>query len=145
MDIIWGIILIVFGLIAWIGQVLSTITPKFAQRIGLMEPEADVDPAFYADASGEAKWDMLTLWTLPLAGILVLLNNPIWIFFGMIGGNIFFYFGGRAVFTRIELQKSKVRIGKPELLKMYYIFAVLWALIGLATIIKAVNVFTKII
>ena len=61
MDILWGILLIVFGLIAWGGQVLSTLTPKFAEKLGLIEPEADIDPAFYADACGEAKWDSMTL------------------------------------------------------------------------------------
>ena len=44
MDIIWGILLVVFGLIAWGGQVLSALTPKYAQRVGLMEQEEDVDP-----------------------------------------------------------------------------------------------------
>ena len=43
MDVIWGILLIVFGLIAWGGQLLSALTPKYAQRIGFMEQEVDVD------------------------------------------------------------------------------------------------------
>ena len=59
MDIILGILLVVFGLIAWGGQVLSVLTPKYAQRIGLIEPEEDVDPVFYADVRAEAKWDSL--------------------------------------------------------------------------------------
>ena len=139
MDIIWGILIIVFGLIAWIGQVLSAMAPTLAAKLQLSEPKEDVDPAFYADARGEAKWDMLTGWTLPLAGILILFNNPLWIFFGMIGGSIYLYFGGRAIFTRLELQKNGIRIGKQDLLKMYYIFAALWAFIGLATILKAIN------
>jgi len=139
MDIIWGILLIAFGLIAWGGQVLSALTPKFAEKLGLMEPEADIDPAFYADTRGEAKWDSITLWTLPFAGILIMLNSPLWIYFGMVGGSMYLYFAGRAIFTRLELKRKGVRSGKPELLKMYYIFATLWGLIGLATIIKAVK------
>ena len=145
MEIIWGIILIVFGLLAWGGQVLSAFAPKYAQRIGLMEPEEDVDPAFYADVRGEAKWDSVTLWTLPFAGILIILNSQLWIYFGMVGGSIYLYFAGRAILTRIELKKRVVRIGKPELLKTYYIFASLWGLIGLATITKAVNLLSEII
>ena len=92
MDIIWGILLVVFGLIGWGGQVLSALTPKFAEKLGLIEPEADVDPAFYADACGEAKWDSFILWTLPFAGILILLNSSLWIYSGLIGGSIYFYF-----------------------------------------------------
>ena len=139
MDIIWGILLIVFGLIAWGGQVLSALTPKFAEKLGLIEPEADVDTAFYADARGEARWDSITLWTLPFAGILIILNSPLWIYFGLVGGSMYLYFAGRAIFTRLELRRHGVHIGKPELLKMYYIFVTLWGLIGLATIIKAVK------
>jgi hypothetical protein len=140
MDIIWGILLVVFGLIAWGGQVLSALTPRIAEKLGLMEPEADVDPVFYGDARGEARWDSLTLWTLPFAGILMILNSPLWVYFGMVGGSMYLYFTGRAIFTRLELKRKGVRIGKPELLKMYFIFVTLWGLIGLATIIKAVRV-----
>ena len=140
MDIIWGILLIVFGLIAWGGQVLSALTPKIAEKLGLIEPEADVDPAFYADTRGEARWDSFTLWTLPFAGMLIILNSQLWIYFGMIGGSMYLYFAGRAIFTRLELKRKGVRIGKPELLKMYFIFVTLWGLIGLSTIIKAVRV-----
>ncbi len=85
MDIIWGILLIVFGLIAWGGQVLSALTPKFATKLGLIEPEAEVDVAFYADVRGEARWDSITLWILPFSGLLILLNSPLWIYFGMAG------------------------------------------------------------
>ena len=140
MDIIWGIVLIVFGLIAWGGQVLSILTPTLAEKFGLIEPEADVNTAFYADARGETKWDSLTLWTLPFAGILIILNSQLWIYFGLVGGSMYLYFAGRAIFTRLELKRKGVRIGKPELLKMYFIFVTLWGLIGLSTIIKAVRV-----
>jgi len=141
MDIIWGILLIAFGLIAWGGQVLSVLTPKFAEKLGFIEPEEDVEPVFYADARGEAKWDFITLWTLPFAGILIILNSPLWIYFGMVGGSKYLYFAGRAIFTRLEMKRKEVHKGKPELLKIYFIFVTLWGLIGLATIVKAIKTF----
>jgi hypothetical protein len=116
---------------------LSVLTPKFAQRIGLMEPQEDVGPAFYADVRGETRWDSLTLWTLPFAGTLIILNSPLWIYFGIVGGSMYLYFSGRAIFTRFELKRKGMRIGKAQLLKVYYIFSALWGLIGLSTIIKA--------
>ncbi len=140
MDTIWGILLIAFGLIAWGGQVLSAVTPRLAEQLGLTEPEAEVNTAFYADVLGEARWDSLTLWTLPFAGILIILNSPIWVYFGLVGGSMYLYFAGRAIFTRLVLKRKGVRIGKPELVKIYFIFVTLWGLIGLATIIKAVRV-----
>lgn len=143
MDIIWGILLVVFGLIAWGGQVLSALTPKFATKLGLIEPEEDVDHVFYADVRGEAKWDSITLWTLPFAGLLIILNSSLWIFFGIIGGSMYVYFAGRTIFTRLELKRRCIHIGKPNLLKTYYIFVTLWGLIGLATIIKVVKVLSE--
>lgn len=139
MDVIWGILLIVFGLLAWLGQLLSALTPKVAGKLNLIELESDVDKAFYADTLGEAKWDSITLWTLPFAGILLILNDALWVYYGIIGGSMYLYFAGRAILTRIELKRNGVRIGKPELLKTYYIFVAIWGLIGLATIIKAIK------
>jgi len=139
MDIIWAILLIIFGVLAWGGQMLSALTPKFAEKLGLIEPEADVDTAFYADARGEAKWDSITLWTLPFAGLLIILNSQLWIYFGMVGGSMYLYSAGRAIFTRLELKRKAVGIGRPEQLKIYFIFVTLWGLIGLATVIKAVR------
>ena len=46
---------------------------------------------------GEAIWDSVTLWTLPLAGVLLLLNNPLWVYFGLVGGGMYLYFAGRGL------------------------------------------------
>ena len=77
MNIIWGVILIIFtGVLCWLMQVISAFWPAVATKLGVMEPEADVDPIFYVDVQGEAFWDMVTLWTLPVAGILLMFNSP---------------------------------------------------------------------
>ena len=34
MNLIWGIVLIIFGLIAWIGQAISLVAPKKAANSG---------------------------------------------------------------------------------------------------------------
>ncbi len=71
MNIIWGVVLIIFTLIVcWLGQVINASSPILAVRLGLAEPESDVDPTFFVDGRGEAIWDALILWTLPVAGIL---------------------------------------------------------------------------
>ena len=59
MNLIWGAILIIFSLLCWVGQTISTFSPKVATRLGLTEPESDVDPTFYADVRGEAIWDTM--------------------------------------------------------------------------------------
>ena len=121
------------------GQTISAFSPKVAANLGLTEPESDVDPTFYADVRGEAIWDTIILWTLPVAGILLMFNNSLWIYFGLAGGGMYLYFAGRGIAVRLSMQKRGIRIGKPGTLKVAYVFLSLWGLIALVTVIMAVT------
>ncbi len=101
-------------------------------------PEADVDPTFDADGRAEAYWDTVTLWTLPLAGLLLLLDNPLWVYFGLVGSGMYLYFAGRGIMARRIMQQRGIRVGKPESLRVAYVFLSLWGLIALGTIFMAV-------
>jgi len=138
MNIIWGAILTIFSLLGWLGQALSALSPKVATKLELTEPESDVDPTFYADVRGEAIWDTIILWTLPVAGILLILNISLWAYFGLAGGGMYLYFAGRGILTRLAMQRRGIRIGKPGILKAYYVFLALWGLIAVVTIIIAI-------
>ena len=140
MNVIWGAILIVFTLIlCWLGQVVNATSPALAARLGLNEPESDVDPTFFLDSRGEAIWDAIMLWTLPLAGVLLLLNNPAWVYFGLVGGGMYLYFAGRMLVVRRVMQRHEVPIGKPDTVKLYTAVLLLWGLIAVVTILMAVN------
>lgn len=140
MNIIWGAILTIFSLLGWLGQAISALSPKVATKLGLTEPESDVDPTFYADARGEAIWDTVTLWTLPVAGILLLLNITSWAYFGLVGSGMYLYSAGRGISVRLAMQRRGIRIGKPGTLKVYYVLLSLWGLIAVVTIIMAITV-----
>ena len=138
MNIIWGIVLILFTLIlCWLGQVINAIAPTFAAKIGLAEPESDVDPTYFVDGRGEAIWDAMILWILPVAGILLLIDNPAWAYFGLVGGGIYLYFSGRLLVVRQLMQRHDIRIGKPETVKFYNAILILWGLIAIFTIVLA--------
>ena len=138
-NIIWGTVLIIFTLIVcWLGQVTVVIAPRQATRLRLIESEADVDPTFFADVRGEAAWDALSLWTLPVAGILLLLESPLWAYFGLIGGGMYLYFAGRGIAQRLIMQRRGIRVGKSEQLKLFYAALVLWGVIAVVTIVMAV-------
>ncbi len=137
MNIVWGVILFIISSIGYLGQVISAIWPQTAARLGLTEPQADVDPAFYADVRGEAVWDTAVLWTLPLAGLLLLLNNPNWVYFGLVGGGMYLYFAGRGIVVRMVMQRRGIRIGTPQSLKVAAIFLALWGVTAVITIIMA--------
>jgi len=134
MDLAWGLIILVLGSIAWLGQMTAWLTPRTAIRLSLMEPEADVEPTYWADIRGEAIWDTLTLWTLPLAGLLLVLGEPAWAVFGLVGGGAFLYFAGRGIVTRRIMQAEGLRVGAPQNVRMGYIFLLVWGVVALVTI-----------
>ena len=139
MNLIWGAILIIFSLIVcWMGQVINAFSPKLAARLGVAESESDVDPTFFVDGRGEAIWDALILWTLPVAGILLILNSPWWAYFGLVGGGMYLYFAGRMIVVRLAMKRRGIRIGKPETIKLFNAGLILWGLIAVVTIILAV-------
>ena len=141
MNIIWGAILTIFSMLGWRGQVITAFSPKVAVRLGITEPESDVDPTFYIDVRGESVWDTMILWTLPVAGILLMLNNSLWAYFGLVGGGMYLYFAGRGITVRLVMQRHGIRIGKPKTLAAIYVFLILWVLIAVVTIIMAVAAF----
>jgi hypothetical protein len=139
MHLTWGVILIVFTLIlGWLSQVVNALFPKSAERVGLNEKEAEVDPAFWADSRGEAAWDALSLWTLPVAGLLLVAHHPAWVYFGLIGGGMYLYFSGRAIAVRMSMQRRGIRIGPPGYVKLVYALMVLNGTISVVTIGMAV-------
>jgi len=138
MNIIWGLILTILSSIAYFGQVISAFWPETAARLGLTEAEGDVDSTFYADMRGEALWDTVILWTLPVAGVLLMLNNPMWAYFGLVGGSMYLYFAGRGILARRVMQGGGLQIGSPESLKVAYIFLALWGLAAAITIVMAI-------
>jgi len=130
MDTAIAIIIILLGALAWVGQLFSALVPLTAARLGLIESEEMVDPAFYADARGEAIWDSFVLWGLPLAGVLLLLEHPWWPHLGLAGGAIYLYFAGRGVISRMMLRRREIRIGLPSTALVFNVALLLWGISG---------------
>lgn len=138
MNIIWGVILLIISSIGYFGQVITAFWPGTAARLGLTEPETDVDSTFYADVRGEAFWDTIVLWTLPVAGVLLVINNHTWVYFGLVGGGMYLYFAGRGIVVRREMLHRGIRIGDSGNLKIAYVFLTLWGLAAVITIVMAI-------
>lgn len=139
MQIFSGIVVVVLSLLAWGGQTIVWLAPRTGVKLGLSEAEANVEPAFWADIRGEAAWDFFTLWTLVVAGVLLILDNPAWAYFGLVGGGVYLYFAGRGIFTRAAMRRRGLRVGAPFNLKLGYAFLTIWGLMGLITIVAAVR------
>lgn len=137
MEILWGVVLILLGLLAWGGQTLSRFAPETAERLSLMEAEDTVEQVYWADIRGEALWDFLTLWTLVVAGAFLLFEHEAWPYFGLVGGAIYVYFAGRGILTRKEMRRRGFRIGEPSNVRIGLIMLAVWGIVGLATIFTA--------
>ena len=140
MQIFWGIVVLLLSLLCWGGQTISWLAPATAEKLTLMEGEDHVEPTYWADIRGEAAWDFLTLWTMVVAGLLLIVDNPAWAYFGLVGGGMYTYFAGRGIFTRVAMQRRGFRVGTPSNLKVAYAFLTIWGLMGLITIASAVRV-----
>ena len=142
MNLIWGIILVSVTLKCWIGQIIIAFTPKIAEKIKIIEPKSYMDPTFFLDMHGTAIWDAISLWTLPLAGILLILNNTLWTYFGLIGGGMYLYFVGRGIASCLTMQRHGIKIGRSKKLKVKYMILTLWGFIAIVTIIMAIATLT---
>jgi hypothetical protein len=138
METAWGIFLVASSLLCWGGQTIAWLAPATAVRFGLMEGESDVEPAYWADIRGEARWDSLTLWTLLVAGILLIIGTDAWAYFGLVGGGMYVYFAGRGISTRLAMLRDGFRVGTPRNVKVGYTFLGLWGAAGAITIATGV-------
>ena len=139
MNLIWGIILISITLKCWIGQIIITLSPKMAETIKIIEPKSDVDQTYFTYIRSEAIWGAISLWILPITGILLIINNAFWTYFGLVGGGIYLCFTGYSIVSRLTMQKRGINIGSSRNLKVTYIFLTFWGLIALVTIIMAIT------
>jgi len=138
MRILVGSVLFALSLLCWGGQTIVLLFPKTGVKLGLSEAEEDVEPAYWADIRGEAAWDFFTLWTMVAAALLLIVDEPAWAYFGLVGGGMYVYFSGRGVFTRAAMRRRGLRVGAGASVKLGYGFLVIWGLMGLVTIAAAV-------
>ena len=138
MRVVLALVVLVLALVAWLGQLVSWIVPSRAQDWGLQEREADVEPAFFADARGEARWDACILWVLVLAAVLLLFDHRWWPYIALVGGGMYLYFAGRGIFTRAELAGRGFRIGTPSNVRVAYVTSAMWGLAAVGMIVAAI-------
>ena len=138
MRIILGIICVIFGGIGWIGQLISGINYPLAQRLGLQEKDEGTDPIYRRAEKNAARWDSFVLWTLLVAGLLMLMNNAWWPLLSLIAGGIYLDGAGREFAKCISLRKGGIKIGTPKDLRVAAFFFLLMAVISIWVIIYAI-------
>jgi hypothetical protein len=134
-----GLFVIVVGLICWIGQSLAVIALPTAVRFGVFEPEGEIDRSMYVfERYSQGIMDMLLTWILPLAALLMILDNGYWPIVALVGGGVYLYFPGVFMITRFVLKRHGMKVGRPSSVRSAYIFGFIWTVSALAMIVLAV-------
>ena len=134
-----GILVIVFGLICWLGQTLVIFAPRVAEKLGVGEPEEDVDRSMYLfERYSQGIMDVLLTWMLPASALLMLLGNEYWPLLALVGGGVYLYFPGVFSITRIVLKRDGRKIGRPASELTAYALGALWTLSAICMIALAI-------
>ena len=135
-----GVVTLIAGSIAWIGQSLAFLAPATAVRLGVLEPEAELDPTLYVvEARAMGLADMLLGWTLPTAALLMLLDHPLWPYLALVGSGVFMYFSLLIILSRVFLKRRGAKVGRPASVRAAYVFGTIWIACSLAMLALAVT------
>ena len=133
MRIVVGLLFLLLWAI-YAGQLVSVTDLTRAQRWGLQEQPGNVDPLFTRLEVWTARWDLATLWTLPVAGVLMVADHSWWPYVAMIGGAVFVDTGGREAAKVLALRESGVRWGSASERRLIGITYAAFAIIGLLAV-----------
>ena len=140
MTVALGIVALVFGSFVLVGQLISAANFPLAQRLGLQEADASSDQLHRRLELGTARWDLAVLWTMPLAGLAMLVDASWWPWVALVAGGAYVDAGGREASKVLTLRSEGVRIGTArEARNLLGLFASL-AVLGLALIAHALVV-----
>jgi hypothetical protein len=144
MSTIVGIATLIAGLIAWLGQSLAFLAPAAAVKLGVLEPEEELDPTLYlVEARAMGLSDLLLGWTLPASALLMLLQHPSWPYLALIGSGIFIYFSAVIVLSRVYLKRAGKKVGRPASERAAYAFGAIWIACSLAMTTLAVSALSR--
>ncbi|UCD63978.1 MAG: hypothetical protein JSW34_00695 [Candidatus Zixiibacteriota bacterium] len=139
MIILIGIVVIIVGLLCWVGQGLGVFALPVAVRLGFAEPEDEVDQSLYLiERWAQGIMDVLLTWILPLSGLLMILHNTYWPVFALVGGGIYLYFPGVFMTSRIVLKKHGRKVGSPSSVTAAYILGTIWIASATTMVVLAV-------
>ena len=124
--VLWGILLTSATLKCWIAQILIAFSPKIALQLKLLPKDLSKEEKKHKRT--QAQWDTLSLWVLPAAGILLIIQNKSWYLAGLLGSGIYIYFAGRGIVTNRTLSRPKKEDA----------FLLFWAGLSIITIVLAV-------
>ena len=133
----WGILIL--GGALYLAQVISSVNFELAQRLGIQENPEDADSIFQRSERYTAYWDLVTLGWLPLAGILMIIDQDWWPIVSLIGGAIYLDASGREAAKNISFRHQGIKTGTEKQKIIFFASYMVMALIAIILIIYSVN------
>ena len=130
-----GIVFVLFGLVGVVGQLISTVNFELAQKLGLQEKDAETEPLFRRLELNTARWDLFVIWTLPLAGVLMLIDHSGWPYLSLVAGGVHVDTAGREAAKLLGLKAQGIRIGADKEVRLALFFFGVMAAIGVWAIV----------
>lgn len=132
MRIAFGIVALMIGSAGFIGQLVSAVDFRLAQRLGLQEGNQETDQLYRRLEQSTARWDLLVLWALPVAGVLMLVEHAWWPYAALVAGGVSADAGGRETAKLLGLRAQGVRIGSVREMRTGFAVLTLLTLVGAA-------------
>jgi hypothetical protein len=142
LETVVGLAFATIGTFLYLGQLISVVDFRLAQRLGLQETTENVEPLVSRLEIMAARWDATVLWIPPIAGVLILLNHSLWPAVSLIAGGLYLDAGGREWAKIFGLQTQGVPVGsRRERAVIYGTFSFLIGA-GLAGIVAGLSAVT---
>ena len=126
-----GFVCVFFGLVCVVGQLVSAVNFRFAQNLGLQEKNETTDPLYRRLELNTARWDLVVLWTLPAAGILMLIDHSWWPYLALVAGGVSVDTAGREAAKVVGLAKHGLKTGSEVEKRLFFAFLGTIFLIGM--------------
>ena len=139
MQIAIGWVILLFGGLLYFAQVISSINFGLAQQLGIQEAPEETDSILQTAERFAAYWDLVTLGWLPLAGLLMIIDNDWWPIIALVGGAIYLDTSGREAMKIISFRKEGVRLGTKKQQRVFFGIYIVMAIIGLVLICFSVS------
>ena len=138
METVLALMVIVLGLICWLGQTLVVFAPAVAVKLGVNEKEDDIDRSMYLfERYSQGIMDFLLAWLLPASALMMFVQYEHWPIFALVGAGVYLYFPGVFSITRIVLKRDGFKVGGRASEITAYVFGALWVLSALCMILLA--------
>jgi len=139
MQAILGWILILFPGALLLVQLISSLNFSLAQKLGLQEKSGSAAPLLLRSERYTAYWDLVTLVWLPVAGILMVINDPWWPVIALIGAAIYIDAAGREAAKNLSFRHEGIETGTKQEQILFFITYIIMIIIGIIIIIYSLQ------